>query len=71
MIKLLKADDQGVETKSAIVLNWDVRIDEAVPQPANHNLTREARESNVVPLGHYIAPPDFRPDLGARAAIAA
>ncbi|WP_417258328.1 hypothetical protein [Celeribacter sp.] len=71
MIKLLKTAQQTVDTRSATVLNWDVRADYASGTPANHNLTREAREGNVVPLTTYMSEPDFRPDLGARISIAA
>lgn len=71
MIKLLKTESHPVEAHGTIVLNWDVRIADAAPAPANHNLTREARESNVVPLNVHVTEPDFRPDLGARIQIAA
>lgn len=71
MIKLLKTDSQAVETKGAIVLNWDVDAASIAGKPANHNLTQEARNSNVVVIGGHHAEPDFRPDLGQRLAIAA
>ena len=71
MIKLLKTAQHTVDTRSATVLNWNVRADYAAGTPANHNLTREAREGNVVALTTYMSEPDFRPDLGARISIAA
>ena len=71
MIKLLKTAKQTVGTQSSSILNWDVRSDYAAVAPANHNLTRAAREANVVPLTTHLSETDFRPDLGARIAIAA
>ena len=71
MIKLLKTASQSVETNGAIILNWDVRADQAVGRAANHNLTRDARNSNVVVIGGHHSSPDFRPDLGARLPLAA
>ncbi|GAA3860038.1 hypothetical protein [Celeribacter arenosi] len=68
MIKLLQTASQSVETKGAIILNWNVRSVDAVGRAANHNLTREARASNVVVIGGHLDMPDFRPDLGARLA---
>lgn len=71
MIKLMKTAGQSVEAKGAILFNWEVHVLEAAGRPANHNLTREARRSNVVLLGGYRNDPDYRPDLGARLALAA
>lgn len=71
MIKLLKTESTSVETKGAIILNWNVDAAKVSGKPANHNLTREARESNVVVIGGHHVSPDFRPDLGARLPLAA
>ena len=71
MIKLLKNASQTVDAKGAIILNWNVRAEDAKGRAANHNLTRDARNSNVVVIGGHHAAPDFRPDLGARLPLAA
>lgn len=71
MIKLINTAQQPVEANGTIIRNWSVRSDQAVGRPANHNLTREARESNVVVIGGHFASPDFRPDIGVRLSKAA
>lgn len=55
----------------AIVLAWDALAKKTASRHANHNLTSEARNANVVVLGRHHDSGDFRPDLGARLAIAA
>lgn len=71
MIKLMKTADQSVAAQGAIILNWNVDAATAAGRPANHNLSREARRSNVVVIGGHVHTPDFRPDLGARQQLAA
>jgi hypothetical protein len=71
MIKLMKTAGCSVEAKGAILFNWDVHVSEAAGRPANHNLTRETRRSNVVLFGGCRNDPDYRPDLGVRLALAA
>lgn len=55
----------------AIVLEWDALAAKTASRHANHNLTDEARLANVIVLGGHHETGDFRPDLGARLAIAA
>lgn len=71
MIKLVKTAGQEKPTKGAILFNGDMHATLTSVRPANHNLTREARRSNVVLLGGCLSDPDFRPDLGARLSQAA
>ena len=71
MITLLKSESKSVNADSAVVLNWNVDVEQATGRAANHNLSHEARSSNVVVIGGHHVEPDFRPDLGARLAIAA
>ncbi|WP_339695054.1 hypothetical protein [Celeribacter baekdonensis] len=71
MIMLMKTTGQSDTANGAISFNWDVQTFEAACRPANHNLTRDARRSNVVLLGGCHETPDFRPDQGARIALAA
>ncbi|MFT6424886.1 MAG: hypothetical protein ACJAYH_001003 [Celeribacter sp.] len=59
------------EFGGAIVLKWDAHAAKTASRHANHNLTAEARSTNVVALGGYHDNGDFRPDLGARLAQAA
>ncbi|NVK44932.1 MAG: hypothetical protein HWE33_01405 [Rhodobacteraceae bacterium] len=66
MIKLMRTAGQPVEAKGGLLFNWDVPAADAAGRPANHNLTREARRSNVILLGGHHCEPDYRPDLGAR-----
>ncbi|AJE45238.1 hypothetical protein [Celeribacter indicus] len=63
MINLTTCDGLNAGTLGA--------IPSGVDRPANHNLTRAARRSNVVLIGGRHPAPDFRPDLGARLAFAA
>lgn len=55
----------------AIVLKWDAHAVKTASRHANHNLTSEARNANVIALGGHHESGDFRPDLGARLALAA
>ncbi|SFK11342.1 hypothetical protein [Celeribacter neptunius] len=71
MIKLVQSAGDMKAAKAAILFNGDMEATLASVRPANHNLTHEARGSNVVLLGGHSSNPDFRPDLGARLALAA
>ncbi|WP_460272740.1 hypothetical protein [Celeribacter sp. ULVN23_4] len=71
MIKLMKTAGGAVKAKDAILFDWDVLVLEIAWRPANHNLTRAARHSNVILLGGGRTDPDYRPDLGARMPLAA
>lgn len=66
MINTMTSTNQTIDTLGASVLVWDVSFAKLITRPANHNLTRAARETNVVPLGRGHSTDDFRPDLGAR-----
>ncbi|EKE74180.1 hypothetical protein [Celeribacter baekdonensis] len=71
MIMLMKTTGQSGTVYGAMSFSWDVQEFEATCRPANHNLTRDARRSNVVLLGGCHETPDFRPDQGARIALVA
>lgn len=62
---------QFAKAKGAIQFNWDAQASQAACRTANHNLTHDARHSNVVVLGGPCGKPDFRPDQGARMVLAA
>lgn len=71
MIRLMTKTACVEFAEQAFVVNWDEPAAAALALPANHNLTKAARSSNVVPIGGHRDEPDFRPDLGARMAVAA
>ncbi|RPE63133.1 hypothetical protein EDD53_2730 [Pacificibacter maritimus] len=54
---------------AACIHEWAESAHKISTGPANHNLTRQAREGNVIPLGGHYVPDDYRPDLGARLAL--
>jgi hypothetical protein len=66
-----QAIDAADEFGDAMALTWDADAAKTASRNANHNLTSEARSANVVVLGGYRGNGDFRPDLGARLAVAA
>jgi hypothetical protein len=75
MIDTNTSTRQTIETAhefgGAIALAWDAHAKNTASRHANHNLTSEARNANVVVLGGHRDTGDFRPDLGARLAVAA
>lgn len=71
MIDAFKNTNLTIDAIGANVMTWDVCTTQTSTCPANHNLSREAREANVVPLGGHHGTDDFRPDIGARLTHAA
>lgn len=63
--------DAAYEFGSAIALAWDAHAAKTASRHANHNLTSQARNANVIVLGGHRDNGDFRPDLGVRLAVAA
>lgn len=75
MIDTNTSTRQAIETAhefgGAIALTWDAHAAQTASRHANHNLTSEARNANVIVLGGHRDNGDFRPDLGVRLAVAA
>jgi hypothetical protein len=63
-----KAISTDINSTDVIALKRDTFALKAMSSPANHNLTRQAREANVIPFGGHHVAGDFRPDIGARLA---
>jgi len=59
------------EFGGTITFEWAAYAAKAASRHANHNLTSEARNANVIVLGGHRDDGGFRPDLGVRLAIAA
>lgn len=75
MIDMNTSTRQAIHTAhqfgGAIALAWDAHATKTASRHANHNLTSEARDANVVVFGGHRDNGDFRPDLGARLPVAA